>query len=161
MSAKRPDSEWCPSPNFLSVPPGRKVTCVVIHATATSGLDSPKEWLCNPNSKVSAHYLIGRTGVILHLVHESNVAWHAGDSEWRGQSGVNRFSVGIELVNSNDGQMEYPNDQLAAAAELVRAICADHGIKPQDVVGHADIAPGRKTDPAAFPWDDFRMRLVS
>lgn len=156
----RPDSAWIPSPNFHA---GRAhpISCVVMHATATSGLDSPKAWLCNPDSKVSAHYLIDLDGTILHLVHESDVAWHAGESEWKGQPNVNAYSVGLELVNSNDEKMEYPEAQLAAAAALVVAICKDYGVKLEDVVGHLDIAPGRKTDPAAFPWDDFRGRLTT
>lgn len=132
---------------------------MIIHATATSGVQSPKEYLCLPSSKVSAHYLIGLDGAIFHLVHESDIAWHAGESEWRGQPQVNLFSVGIELVNANDGVMEYPEAQLAACAALVKDICADYQISPEDVIGHLDIAPGRKTDPAAFPWEDFRSRL--
>lgn len=156
----RPASIWCPSPNFLSAPAGRKVTCVVIHATETAGLDSPKAWLTNPESKVSAHYLIGTDGTIYHLVHEANVAYHAGESVWKGVEWVNHFSVGIELVNLNDGVAPYPEAQLAACAALVAAVCEDHGVAPEDVVGHRDIAPGRKTDPgAAFPWDAFRARL--
>ncbi len=159
MSA-RPVSEWCPSPNFLSAK-SRKITCVIIHATATSGIESPKAWLCNPDSKVSAHYLVDRDGKIYHLVRESNIAWHAGESEWRGVHGVNHISVGIELVNSNDGRMPYTEEQLAACASLVRPICKDYEIGIEDVVGHLDIAPGRKTDPAAFPWDEFRTLLAA
>lgn len=155
----RPATQWCPSPNFRHAE-GRKVTCVIIHATATSGLDSPKEWLCDQASRVSAHYLIGLDGKILHLVHESNIAWHAGESEWCGKDDVNAFSVGIELVNSNDGKMPYPEAQLSACASLVKDICADYSIKMEDVIGHMDIAPGRKTDPADFPWEDFRSRLA-
>lgn len=155
----RPVIEWCPSPNFKAVTPDRKITCIVIHATATSGIDSPRDWLCSPESKVSAHYLIGRTGLILNLVHETNIAWHAGESEWKGKKGVNAFSIGIELVNSNDGIMEYPEDQLMSCADLVSAICQERGIKTEDVVGHLDVAPGRKTDPAGFPWPQFREML--
>lgn len=160
MSA-RPDSTWTPSPNFHIPAATRKVTCVVIHATATSGIESPKSWLCNPDSKVSAHYLIGLDGEILHLVHESDIAWHAGESEWRGEKFVNNFSVGIELVNANDGVMSYPEAQLESCAALVKAICADNKIAPEDVIGHLDIAPGRKTDPAEFPWNEFRMTLAA
>lgn len=154
----RPKSTWCGSPNFRKGN-GRKITCVVIHATATSGLVSPKEWLCNPASKVSAHYLIGRDGQILQLVHEADIAWHAGQSTWKGKNGVNAFSVGIELVNANDGIMPYPDEQLDSAAALVAGICQEYAIVIEDVVGHLDIAPGRKTDPAAFPWEDFRRRV--
>lgn len=156
----RPNSEWHPSPNFRAVTPDRKITCIVLHATATSGIDSPLAWLCNPESKVSAHYLISRTGVIFHLVHEVNVAWHAGESTWKGKPGVNAYSIGIELVNANDGKMEYPEDQLRSCADLVRSICQERNIQTDNVVGHMDIAPGRKTDPAGFPWANFRARLV-
>lgn len=149
----------CPSPNFRRMKTPRIVTCIVIHATATSGIDSPKEWLCNPESGVSAHYLIGLDGQTFQLVDENNVAWHAGKSEWGGKKGVNAFSIGIELVNSNDGVCEYPCEQIASCSELVVGICKERGIRPENVVGHADISPGRKTDPAAFPWDDFRINL--
>lgn len=160
----RPLSEWCPSSNFTPATKARGIVCVVIHATATGGLESPKAHLCDPcpgheADRVSAHYLIGRDGQIVHLVHESNIAWHAGESAWKGRSHVNQFSVGIEMVNTNDGKMEYPDAQLVAAAALTAAICRDYEVRLEDVVGHADIAPGRKTDPAGFPWADFRARL--
>lgn len=155
----RPKSELFPSPNFK---PGknRKITCVVIHATATSGFNSPLEWLCSPVSKVSAHYLIGGDGRIAQLVSEKDIAWHAGESFWQKKPGVNAFSVGIELVNPNDGRCPYPEAQLKACLDLVVPICKEYGIKTLDVVGHLDVALGRKTDPAGFPWDDFRARLM-
>lgn len=149
------------SPNYRKVNKARKVTCVVIHATATSGLTSPLEWLCNPESKVSAHYLIDLNGDIYQLVEENDIAWHAGESEWGGQKSVNSFSIGIELVNANDGKMEYPAEQVESCLGLVKSICKDYAIGPKDVIGHFDIAPGRKTDPAGFKFDDFRMSLVS
>lgn len=147
------------SPNQRSAP-GRRPTCVVIHATATPGLASPLEWLCNPASEVSAHYLIDAMGMVYQLVHEQDIAWHAGVSFWQGKANVNAFSIGIELVNANDGIMPYPEAQVAACAQLVRAICSDYDIKSQDVIGHADIAPGRKNDPLGFNWADFRARLA-
>lgn len=155
----RPDSAWTPSPNFHK---GRSkpISCVVIHATATAAVGSPKEWLCDPASKVSAHYLIDRDGSIYHLVHESDIAWHAGQSEWNHEHNVNDFSVGIELVNSNDGVSEYPEPQLASCASLVKAMMLDYNITVNNIVGHRDIAPGRKTDPAAFPWGTFGKMIV-
>lgn len=155
----RPPVQQFASPNFRKWPNKRRVTCVIIHATATSKLASPLEWLTSQESKVSAHYLIDVDGTVLQLVDENNVAWHAGESTWRGASGVNQFSIGIELVNANDEKMPYPEAQIEACRYLVGAICTERGIKSEDVVGHADIAPGRKTDPANFPWDDFRARL--
>lgn len=166
----RPDSSWCPSPNFTAGAKQRGVTCVVVHATATSRLDSAKEWLTDPKSEVSAHYLIDRDGTIYHLVHESNVAWHAGESSWKGMEtvankktgtkSVNACSVGVELVNANDGVMDYPKAQVGACAALVAEICRDYDVAPEDVIGHLDIAPGRKTDPAHFPWLDLRGRIT-
>lgn len=156
----RPQIEHCPSPNFRKITYNRKITCVVLHATATSGLESPKDWLTNPDSKVSAHYLIGRDGACFQLVSENDVAWHAGESSWDGQSNVNSFSIGIELVNANDGIMDYSEHQLASCALLVSSICSERNIKPENVIGHLDIAPGRKTDPAGFPWDSFRRSIV-
>lgn len=157
----KPSIEQVPSPNFHRVEMNRKVSCVIIHATATTGLDSPLEWLCNKKSKVSAHYLISAAGRIIQLVAENDIAWHAGDSEWAGARGVNVFSIGIELVNANDGKMAYPVEQLDACARLVADICLERDIHIKDVVGHEDIAPGRKTDPMSFPWDDFENRLFA
>lgn len=156
---QRPPIVHTPSPNFRRTP-GRQVSCVIIHATATAGLSSPLNWLRAAESKVSAHYLIDVTGLVYQLVHEEDVAWHAGQSLWMGRANVNDFSIGIELVNANDGIMPYPEPQLAACAQLVKAICSEKFIAKENVVGHADIAPGRKNDPLAFPWADFRQRLA-
>jgi N-acetylmuramoyl-L-alanine amidase len=156
----RENCSWVPSPNCFTPKTKRKITALIIHSTATSGIDSPREWLSSPESKVSAHYLIGRTGTIIQMVEDKDVAYHAGKSEWRGVKGVNAFSIGIELVNSNDGIMDYPEDQIAALVSISVPICKENGIKLADVVGHKDIAPGRKNDPAGFQWDDFKSRLT-
>ena len=76
-----------------------------------------------------------------------------------GMPGVNDFSVGIELVNLNDGSV-FCDDQLKSCSILTSAICKDNSITSENVVGHADIAPGRKTDPFNFPWDKFRTYLI-
>lgn len=154
----RPAIKKVPSPNFAKAK-DRKITCVIIHATATGGLKSPLEWLCLPASKVSAHYLIDKDGTIYGLVDEKNIAYHAGQSFWQGKAHVNQFSIGIELVNPNDGIYPYPEKQIQALADLAIAICRDYRIEAKDVVGHCDIALGRKTDPAGFDWEDFRGRL--
>ena len=147
------------SPNCRKAKGTRAVTCIILHATATTGIESPKEWLCNPESGVSAHYLIGKDGRTIQLVPENDIAWHAGESEFGGHKGVNAFSIGIELVNANDGKDPYPIPQVERCARLVASICLKHGIACGAVVGHKDIAPGRKTDPAGFSFDEFRMRL--
>lgn len=160
--------EECPSPNFWH-DQTRKVTLLVVHATATSGIESPKNWLCDKVSKASAHYLIGVDGRVLRLVKEEDVAWHAGVSEWRGMErishttknpSVNHCSIGYELVNICDGKDPYPEAQVAALAELVADACKRHGVLMENIVGHEDIAPGRKPDPGImFPWQSFEETL--
>jgi len=152
------DVEWVPSPNFRRT---RDVSCIVIHATATDGIDSPLTWLCNKESGVSAHYLIGLDGKVYQLVNEADIAWHAGESSWRGKKNVNLFSIGIELVNKNDGKSPYPEKQIDACVEIVKELMDEYKISANDVVGHLHIAPGRKTDPAGFPWDIFRKKLAA
>ena len=171
----RPDSTWKPSPNFRT-PRRKPVTAIIIHATAGECAGALRT-LCdprtdNPAARVSAHYLVDRDGTITHLVHESDEAWHAGESIWNGVPNVNDFSVGIELVNRNDGLDPYPEPQLAACAALVKAIMTDYGVQRADVVGHVDIVDGATpedkaarlllhSDPKAFPWEDFRARLAA
>lgn len=170
----KPQTIWNPSPNY-SVLPGRKVSLIVIHATGTAHLASPLACLCDPNAKDaqgnpdrrSAHYLIDTNGDIYHLVLDEHVAWHAGVSKWKGmeflgKSGlpsVNRCSVGIELVNLNDGKMVYPPEQKAAAARLVKYLKDEHGVSSDNVVGHLDVAPGRKDDPRGFDLAGFRKTV--
>lgn len=151
--AMKPMTIWRPSPNF-SVSPGRRVSCVVIHATATPSLASPLNWLCNPASKVSAHYLIDLDGTTYHLVLDEHVAWHAGVSSWKGRPNVNAFSVGIELVGMNNGA-PYPREQVFSCARLCKYLQGAHGIQDGDFVSHAMVAPGRKNDPLGFDWAAF------
>ena len=149
-----------PSPNFTRPDTQRDIWAIIIHATATKGLSSPLEWLTLSASKVSAHYLIDLNGEIYQMVNESDIAWHAGKSKWRGKEGVNSFSVGIELVNANDGVQLYPQEQLDSCADIVADISKRKDIHACDVIGHSDIAPGRKNDPVKFPWGEFRGILA-
>lgn len=107
--------------------------------------------LCDPAAEVSAHYLIGRDGGTWQLVEEDLRAWHAGAGTWRGRGDVNSRSIGIELVNS--GAEPFPWPQMAALERLLSGVMARHGIAPQGVIGHSDMAPARKQDPGArFDW---------
>ena len=99
--------------------------------------------------RVSAHFLIRRDGEIVQFVPSTQRAWHAGVSQWRGRERCNDFSVGIEVEGTDE--IPFEDAQYAGLAALIAAIRARHPIA--DIVGHADIAPGRKTDPgAAFDW---------
>lgn len=98
---------------------------------------------------VSAHYLIDRSGKIYRLVRDKDIAYHAGVSEMPdGRQGVNDFSIGIEIMNKED--TEFTKAQYEAVNDLVASLKKKYTIKY--VVGHGDIAPGRKTDPWNFDW---------
>ena len=108
--------------------------------------------------KVSSHFLIRRDGELIQFVPCARRAWHAGQSEWRGRSRCNDFSVGVELEGADD--QPFADTQYAVLADLTRALKRAYPI--QDCVGHSDIAtpPGRRTDPGPhFDWARFR-RLI-
>src|SRR5262249_44371090 len=140
-----------PSPNFDERPEGVPVDTIVIHATALAGLDQVIKHFADPASKVSSHYTIDRDGTIVRHVKEDRRAWHAGQSKMKdGRTGVNDFSVGIELVNLNDGLDPFPERQIEALRKLVKSIMTRHSIR--DIVAHYQCAdpPGRKSDPVGF-----------
>lgn len=109
------------------------------------------------DTRVSAHFLIDRDGALTQFVPCSRRAWHAGVSAWRGRERCNDFSIGVELEGAD--QLAYAEDQYLTLARLTRALMRRYALA--DVVGHADIAPGRKTDPGpAFDWPRYR-RLIA
>lgn len=152
----------CPSPNHdaRALP----VTMLVLHYTGMQDAASAIDWLCNPASKVSSHYVVAEDGQVLRLVDEADRAWHAGRSFWRGITDVNSASVGIEIVNPGHefGYRPFPEPQMRALIPLAAGIVARHGIAPANVVGHSDVAPTRKTDPGElFDWEKLaRLRLA-
>lgn len=106
--------------------------------------------------RVSAHYVIDQDGSIIRYVDEDRRAWHAGRSYWCGTRDVNSHSIGIELVHGGHGadELHYKRVQITSLAELCADITARYDIKPWNIVGHSDIAPGRKIDPGDFfPWE--------
>ncbi|ARN73019.1 N-acetylmuramoyl-L-alanine amidase [Oceanicoccus sagamiensis] len=109
--------------------------------------------------QVSSHCLIDRAGVITQFVPLNKRAWHAGESEFQGRSNCNDFSIGIELEGTDD--CPYTALQYQALQTLCRQILSAYpAITVDRIVGHCDIAPGRKTDPgAAFDWALFRDLL--
>ena len=103
--------------------------------------------------KVSAHFFIRRGGDIIQFVPCGKRAWHAGVSSWQGRSACNDFSLGVELEGTDE--LPFTPQQYAALARLTRRLC--HAYPIGDIVGHADVAPGRKTDPGAhFDWPSYR-----
>jgi len=151
-----------PSPNFdeRTLP----VTMIVLHYTGMIDGAAAIERLCDPEAKVSAHYVVEEDGRVFRLVPEEKRAWHAGKSHWRGITDVNSASVGIEIVNPghDHGYRDFPDVQVEAVIRLVADIKERHGIGRGDIVGHSDIAPRRKRDPGElFPWRRLaRLRLA-
>lgn len=142
-----------PSPNFddRKLPIG----ILVLHYTGMTSAAAAIDWLANPESKVSAHYVVAEDGQVLQMVDEAKRAWHAGRSWWRGVTDINSASIGIEIVNPGHefGYVPFPAPQMDAVHALVAGITARHAIMPANVVGHSDIAPARKEDPGElFDW---------
>jgi N-acetylmuramoyl-L-alanine amidase len=144
-----------PSPNHGPRPPDTPVDVLVLHYTGMATGDAALARLRDPAAGVSAHWLIDEAGGIVRLVDEDRAAWHAGVSAWRGQVGLNRRSVGIEIVNGGHdfGLPPYPAAQIEAVTALARDVITRWSISPVNVVAHSDVAPMRKCDPGErFPW---------
>lgn len=132
---------------------GRKIDTVIVHTSYNSlggdVYDADKIIDIYKQYDVSAHYLILRDGVIYQLVADQNISWHAGVSEMPdGRKNVNNFSIGVEVINTKDGK--FTADQYAALNSLISTLKKKYEIKY--VLGHDEIAPGRKTDPWGIDW---------
>jgi N-acetyl-anhydromuramyl-L-alanine amidase AmpD len=150
----------------------RPISLLILHATAARR-PSDFNWLrqggsmTDPSKRVSVQYYIDRAGQITQFVADHDTAWHAGNSRWHGLEveyrnadgsitpSVNACALGIELENLNTGRDPYPDAQYQAAVALSRHLVATHGIERRNLVRHLDVSPGRKTDPAGFPWTRF------
>jgi N-acetylmuramoyl-L-alanine amidase len=139
------------SPNFGERRGGLRPDLVVIHYTAMASAREALDRLCDPAFEVSAHYLVAEDGEVLALVPEELRAWHAGAGSWGGAEDVNSRSIGIELANR--GTHPFAHRQMLALERLLDGIMARWSIPPERVIGHSDMAPGRKADPGPrFDW---------
>lgn len=140
-----------PSPNCGPRRDGLTPSMVVIHFTAMDGPEVALARLCDPQTEVSAHYLVSSCGALTQMVPEEDRAWHAGAGSWQGQDDINSRSIGIELDNL--GTHPFPEPQMAALEHLLRGIMTRWSISASGVIGHSDMAPGRKCDPGPhFDW---------
>lgn len=165
-----------PSPNQDERPPGCTAELIVVHGISlppgrfggphidqlfTNALDPGAHpyFAGLAGLRVSAHLLIRRRGELIQYVPLHRRAWHAGQSSWRGRAACNDFSIGIELEGTD--QRPYTAAQYRRLCATIRALRRDWpGLRDAPVVGHCDIAPGRKTDPgAAFDWGRLRAGL--
>jgi AmpD protein len=162
------------SPHFDERPAGTRVTLLVVHGISlppgrfggdaierlfTGNLDPGAHPYFETlrGVRVSAHFLVRRDGRIVQFVPCDLRAWHAGASAWEGRERCNDFSIGVEVEGTD--RRPYALPQYRALAWLTRALLARYPIA--DIVGHEDIAPGRKTDPGpAFRWEAYRAALA-
>ncbi|MES2984080.1 MAG: N-acetylmuramoyl-L-alanine amidase [Pseudomonadota bacterium] len=143
-----------PSPNSDSRK-DQPIDMLVLHYTDMLSAQAAIDHLRDPQSNVSAHYVVAEDGAVTPLVEESLRAWHAGESFWRGQSSVNARSIGIEIANTghSHGYVPFPAVQMESVVTLCQQILARHTIPARNVVGHSDIAFLRKRDPGElFDW---------
>ena len=170
-----PGVEFVASPNCDARPEGEAICLVVVHAISlppgefggdgipclfTNRLDPAQHpYYADIHSlRVSAHFLIRRDGRVIQFVPCGRRAWHAGVSSWRGRERCNDFSIGVELEGCDD--LPFESIQYSRLAHLVKVLARRYPLC--DVVGHADIAPGRKTDPGPnFDWPKLRTMLAT
>ena len=167
-------AQQIPSPNRDPRPHGCAVELVVVHGISlppgrfggpgvielfTNRIDPDAHpfYAELKDLRVSSHFFVRRDGTLIQFVACAERAWHAGVSQWQGRDRCNDFSVGIELEGTDS--LPYASAQYRALATLIRALQRRYPIR--DVVGHSDVAPGRKTDPgAAFDWPRLRRCIL-
>tara|TARA_Y100001936_G_scaffold148539_1_gene144936 strand:- start:754 stop:1290 length:537 start_codon:yes stop_codon:yes gene_type:complete len=168
-------AEFCPSPNFDERPNHSVINLIVIHAISLPAgfyntqlikdlflncLDPGKDEFLRSikDLKVSSHFLITRKGTLIQFVPTDKRAWHAGISSYNGRENCNDFSIGIELEGCDDEEFE--QHQYKSLSRLINFLSIDLQINKQNIVGHADIAPDRKTDPGPlFDWTLLKSML--
>lgn len=140
--------------NFEERRNGVKPNMILLHYTGMESMEAARARLTDPESKVSAHYLVDEGGEVIKLVPEGKRAWHAGVSYWRGVEDINSVSIGVEIVNPGHefGYRPFPLEQMQAVRDLCLGIQGRHKI--EYVLGHSDVAPDRKKDPGElFEWE--------
>ena len=146
---------------YTAVSQDSRAQFLILHYTAGNFESSLKTLTQGP---VSSHYLVNQDPpTIYQLVDETRRAYHAGVSYWKGATQLNASSIGIEIVNlgyrdTPEGRtyFDFPQPQIDAVIALVKKIVKEHSIKPERILAHSDIAPGRKPDPGPrFPWKQF------
>ena len=139
------------------------IDMIVVHYT---GMPTGAEALArmrDPGAAVSAHYMIEEDGTLFALVPEDKRAWHAGVSHWQGVDDINSCAIGIELVNPGHdwGYRLFAEAQINTLIALIADLRTRHAIPIERILGHSDVAPGRKVDPGElFPWDRLRAALA-
>tara|TARA_B100000575_G_scaffold294074_1_gene307877 strand:- start:165 stop:884 length:720 start_codon:yes stop_codon:yes gene_type:complete len=152
------------SPNYSKkIRKNKDIKVIVLHYTGMQSKIESIKRLTNPKSKVSCHYVIDRKGIIIKLVDENKIAWHAGKSKWKNFNNLNKNSIGIELINKGHkfGYQKYSKTQITKLIELCKKLKKKYKISNANFVGHSDIAPMRKEDPGEkFPWEQLSKKKI-
>ena len=141
----------------------KDIKLIVVHYTGMQSRIESVRRLLSPKHKVSCHYLIDRKGEILKMVDDNKVAWHAGKSKWKNYNNLNKYSIGIELVNKGHelGYEKFTISQVNNLIKLCQNLKKKYKIKNSNIVGHSDIAPLRKKDPGEkFPWQKLKKNKI-
>jgi AmpD protein len=172
------DTRQVASPNFDARPPGVEADLIVVHGISLPPGEFGGPWIerlfmntlpCDLHPyfaeigelRVSSHLLVARDGNLTQFVKFTERAWHAGQSNYKGRTACNDFSIGVELEGSDS--IAYEAAQYTALAAAVAALCdAYPRLSPDRLVGHSEISPGRKTDPGpAFDWERARRCVAA
>tara|TARA_X000000368_G_C22861074_1_gene636529 strand:+ start:68 stop:799 length:732 start_codon:yes stop_codon:yes gene_type:complete len=152
------------SPNFdIKKRKVKDIKFVVFHYTGMNNEKKAISKLTHSESKVSSHYFIKNNGEVITLVPDLYVAWHAGVSNWKKYKSLNRYSIGIEISNPGHDYKykKFSKKQINKIIKLSRFLIKKYKIKPENFLGHSDIAPGRKIDPGEkFPWKHLSKKKI-
>ncbi len=141
------NSEWISTINFNL----RKPNFIIIHHTAQDSLQQTIKTFTLEKTQVSAHYVIADDGKVVQMLNDYLRAWHAGNASWGKTTDMNSASIGIEL--DNNGFEPFSNNQIDSLLKLLARLKKLYNIPTQNIIGHLDIAPSRKSDPSElFPW---------
>lgn len=140
--------KWVGTTNFNL----RKPNYVIIHHTAQDSVEQTLHTFTLKRTQVSAHYVIAKDGTTYQMLNDFFRAWHAGVGEWGSNKDINSSSIGIEL--DNNGKKPFPEEQINSLLQLLNELKGKYNIPIENFLGHADIAPTRKSDPNIFfPWE--------
>ena len=135
---------------------GTDIDSIILHDTGSDNVESTLSWFEDPTAKVSVQYVVDRDGTIYQTVDDDKCAWHARGSLPGTQEPVNPRSIGIEMVNLDDGKMEYTDAQYAAVAQLTGYLMQEYDVPKDHVLGHRDVttaADGKKDPRENFDWN--------
>jgi len=152
------------SPNFNSKKrTSKQIKFIIFHYTGMKNESDALSRLTDIQSEVSCHYLIKNNGVIVKIVPDLYIAWHAGKSSWKNYKSLNQNSIGIEITNPGHEHdyKKFKKKQIISLLKLTKLLIKKYKINPKNILGHSDIAVQRKKDPGEkFPWEHLSKNKI-